>query len=144
MQKTIKSFLADVSQNSRWSQLKADLKKKLGGEYSRLKTSMAKGPWQAAEKNYSHLVKKLSLAQRQVDSEVQKTVKAIKKSAAEVEKTIKQYKAIALREKAQVKKAKGGGGGLRRGSRVGPATGKKKTVKVSTRTGRKKTARSIK
>jgi hypothetical protein len=130
MQSTINSFLEDLSKHPRWTQFKSEVRKKLNAELNRLKGSISKGTWQSAEKNYNQIIKKLSSAQKQVDQEVQKTLKSLKKSAAEMEKTIGQYKAIALKQKAQVKKATP--------TRKAPVT--KKTKKVAPL--RKKISRS--
>jgi hypothetical protein len=105
MQTTINNFLADLTKNPRWNHLKLEVRKKLNAELAKLKASIGQDTWHTAEKNYNQIIKKLSLAQKQVDQEVQKTLKTIKKSAAEIEKTIGQYKAIALKEKAQVRKS---------------------------------------
>lgn len=105
MQTTINSFLADLSKNPRWNQFKSEVRKKLNAELTKLKQSVGQSKWDSAEKSYNQIVKKLTNAQKQMDAEVQKTLKAIKKSAGDVEKTLNQYKAIALKQKAQAKKA---------------------------------------
>ncbi len=104
MQKTINNFLAELSQNPRWTHFKSEVRKKLNEELVKLKHSISQNTWHTAEKNYNQIIKTLSAAQVQVDQEVQKTLKAIKKSASEVEKTIKQYKSIALKQKQKAKK----------------------------------------
>lgn len=106
MQTIINDFLKDLSKNPRWTSFKAEVRKKLNSELTRLKESIGHSTWQTAEKNYNQIIKKLTLAQKKVDLEVQKTLKSIKKSASEVEKTIGQYKTIALKQKARVKQTR--------------------------------------
>jgi len=105
MQKTINNFLEELSKNPRWTHFKSEVRRKLNSELAKLKQSIGQNTWHTAEKNYNQIIKTLSTAQSQVDQEVQKTLKTIKKSATELEKTIKQYKNIALKQKAQAKKA---------------------------------------
>lgn len=105
MQVAINKFLEDLAKHPRWTNFKTEIKKKLNNDFKRLKGS-GQSTWETAERGYSQIIKTLSLAQKQVDLEVQKTLKSIKKSAAEVEKTLAQYKKMATKQKAQVKKSR--------------------------------------
>lgn len=106
MQSTINNFLEDLAKHPRWAHFKSEVRKKFNAEILRLKESIGHNKWAAAEKNYNQIIKKLTIAQKQVDLEVQRTLRSIKKSAVEVEKTIGQYKNIALKQKARVKKSR--------------------------------------
>lgn len=106
MQKSINSFFEDLSNHPRWTNFKAEVRKKLNSEITKLKDSISQNTWSAAERNYTQILNTLTQAQRQVDLEVQKALKMIKSSAADLEKTIKQYRALAIKQKQKHKRKK--------------------------------------
>ncbi|MEY4615854.1 MAG: hypothetical protein RJB66_814 [Pseudomonadota bacterium] len=104
MQTTVNNFLNELNSHPRWTTFKSDIQKKFNSELAKIKETIGQDNWILAEKNYQDVLKKLTLAQKQLDQEFKRTLKSIKKSASSVEKTIAQYKAIALKQKAEVKK----------------------------------------
>lgn len=58
-----------------------------------------------AEAQYQTLVKKLHVAQKDLDKEVTKRISVVKKQAKEVEKNLAQYKKLAVKQKSKLQAA---------------------------------------
>jgi hypothetical protein len=81
---------------------------RISSELKKLKDEVkpqAQARLKKAEAQYHTLVKKLHMAQKDLDKEVNKRISVVKKQAKEVEKNLSQYKKLAVKQKAKLQAA---------------------------------------
>jgi hypothetical protein len=107
MQTTVKAIFNEWSQALKIENLKADLSK-VASDLTKIKDSIVPQTGKTlaqAEKKYKEIVNKISLAQKQWNSEAKKAAVLLKKTSKEVETTLVQYKKIADKQKTDLKKS---------------------------------------